>query len=140
MSIPEYSRLDFGGAKFSAVPLVPVDFFADRTSISDPKFADTHHGDFANEYIGGGVLNRGNVQEEIYFTKHPEAIASMIMAERMLPNEAIQIDGAVQYSTGQGYGGSFAITGPYEYPLEHRPKIKHTSMMAMDALDFRVGG
>ena len=58
----------------------------------------------------------------------------------MLPNEAIQIDGAVKYSDGQGYGGSFDVTGPFEDPEEHRPKMKHTSMVALDALDFRTGG
>lgn len=30
------------------------------------------HADFANEYIGGGVLRRGAVQEEIRFTICPE--------------------------------------------------------------------
>ena len=34
--------------------------------------------DFANMYIGGGVLMGGNVQEEIRFSIAPECIVSLV--------------------------------------------------------------
>ena len=30
--------------------------------------------DFANRFLGGGVLGLGSVQEEIHFAKHPELL------------------------------------------------------------------
>ena len=37
------------------------------------------HADFANAFIGGGVLGGGCVQEEIRFTVEPEALLSMLV-------------------------------------------------------------
>merc|ERR1711904_196901 len=68
--------------------------------------------DFANEYLGGGVLHGGNVQEEIRFAVCPECIVGMLFCERMLPHEAIFIVGAQQYSKYSGYAGSFQFDGP----------------------------
>ncbi|VDM14728.1 unnamed protein product [Wuchereria bancrofti] len=72
---------------------------------------DDGHGmlqvDFANEYIGGGVLGSGCVQEEIRFLICPEMIVSMILCERMHHNEAIVICGAERFSDYNGYGPSF---------------------------------
>ena len=45
--------------------------------------------DFANEYVGGGVLGRGAVQEELFFLQHPELIASRIFTERLLDKECL---------------------------------------------------
>ena len=39
--------------------------------------------DFANAYVGGGVLSHGCVQEEIRFAICPELIASMLFTERL---------------------------------------------------------
>ena len=49
--------------------------------------------DFANRFIGGGVLATGNVQEEIRFVISPECLFSLMICEYMLPNEAIIITG-----------------------------------------------
>ena len=49
--------------------------------------------DFANKYIGGGVLSTGNVQEEIRFVISPECLFSILICEEMLPNESIIITG-----------------------------------------------
>ena len=49
--------------------------------------------DFANQYIGGGVLSTGNVQEEIRFVVSPECLFSLLICEVMLPNETIIISG-----------------------------------------------
>ena len=54
--------------------------------------------DFANEYVGGGVLRSGLVQEEIRFTICPELIAAMLFSEKMEDTEAISVIGVEQFS------------------------------------------
>jgi len=49
--------------------------------------------DFANMYIGGGVLGRGCVQEEIRFVICPELILSLLFTEVLTDNEAVVITG-----------------------------------------------
>ena len=49
--------------------------------------------DFANKYIGGGVLGEGSVQEEIRFVICPELIVSLLLTEVLDPNEAVVITG-----------------------------------------------
>ncbi|MCP4120006.1 MAG: hypothetical protein GY737_32345 [Desulfobacteraceae bacterium] len=51
--------------------------------------------DFANKYLGGGVLGHGLVQEEIRFLICPELIVSCLLTEELDPNEALFITGAV---------------------------------------------
>ena len=84
------------------------------TSENTPKFSETAqplsafksfpvgliedaHGclqaDFANKFIGGGVLTTGNVQEEIRFVVSPECLFSILLCEVMLPSESIIITG-----------------------------------------------
>ena len=69
--------------------------------------------DFANCYIGGGVLEDGNVQEELYFASHPELYLSILLASRMLPNEAIVCVGAERVATYTGYGYAAAYNEAY---------------------------
>ena len=61
--------------------------------------------DFANKYIGGGVLRNGNTQEEIRFgVFSPECLVSLLVAgEPMLDNEAIIITGCEKFSMCRGY-------------------------------------
>ena len=49
--------------------------------------------DFANKYIGGGVLGEGCVQEEIRFVICPELIVSILLTEVLDHNEAVVITG-----------------------------------------------
>lgn len=63
--------------------------------------------DFANRYIGGGVLTWGDVQEEIKFVINPELIISLGICEYMKENEAIYIIGSEQFSQYKGYGFTF---------------------------------
>lgn len=46
--------------------------------------------DFANEFIGGGVLHGGNVQEEIRFVISPECLVSICCCDCMQPHEAVK--------------------------------------------------
>ncbi|XP_033761051.1 LOW QUALITY PROTEIN: uncharacterized protein LOC117342872 [Pecten maximus] len=94
--------------------------------------------DFANKYIGGGVLGRGRVQEEIRFTVCPELIGSMLFMEYMEENEAIIIKGFEQFSATQGYAGSLLYLGPYADPATRDENgILMTTLCAIDAVSYR---
>lgn len=73
-------------------------------SLSNVKFGinvlstDFFYGqvDFANKYIGGGVLGSGLVQEEILFLMSPELIVSRLFTEKLDDNECLRITGTSQ--------------------------------------------
>ncbi|CAE7590716.1 Parg [Symbiodinium natans] len=96
------------------------------------------HADFANMYLGGGVLVGGCVQEEIRFSICPELCAAMLVCPFMLDHEAIFIVGGEQFSAYSGYGRSLQYAGDFRDPT---PKDEDGTVMvaitAMDALDFR---
>jgi poly(ADP-ribose) glycohydrolase len=69
--------------------------------------------DFANKSVGGGVLGRGCVQEEIRFLICPELIVSMLFTEAMADNECLIMTGCEQYSHYIGYADTFKWNGPY---------------------------
>lgn len=69
--------------------------------------------DFANKYLGGGVLNHGCVQEEIRFIICPELLVSMLFCEVMDENEAIVIKGCERFSSYKGYANTFEWSGDY---------------------------
>eukprot|EP01084_Bolivina_argentea_P119215 211397_1 len=70
------------------------------------------HADFANKYIGGGVLGKGAVQEEIRFILNTECIISKLLCPQpMEHNESILIFGSQQFFNYKGYGRSFAYNG-----------------------------
>jgi poly(ADP-ribose) glycohydrolase len=116
------------------MPLQPVEV---RTEGGIELDTGALQADFANEYLGGGVLHGGNVQEEIRFSVCPECLVGMLFCEKMLAHEAIFIVGAQQYSHYRGYGRSFAFDKPclVREPLdEHRrPSV---TIVAFDALVF----
>ncbi len=63
--------------------------------------------DFANKYIGGGVLSHGCVQEEIRFLICPELLLSRLFTEELDCNESLLITGAERYSSYKGYASTF---------------------------------
>lgn len=67
--------------------------------------------DFANEYLGGGALRSGCVQEEIRFMINPELIIGMLFLPAMEDNEAIEIVGAERFSDYTGYAFNFRFAG-----------------------------
>ncbi|CAJ0602073.1 unnamed protein product [Cylicocyclus nassatus] len=95
--------------------------------------------DFANEYIGGGVLNSGAVQEEIRFLICPEMIVSSLLCERMGPLEAIHIIGAQRYNDYVGYGATLEWTRYENYGSEPRDEFQRIicEVVAMDAKYFK---
>lgn len=95
--------------------------------------------DFANEYIGGGVLCKGAVQEEIRFLICPEMIVSCLLCEKMDPLEVIRIVGAQRYSSYFGYGETLEWA-PYEdFGTEPRDEFRRVKceLVAMDATLFK---
>ena len=87
--------------------------------------------DFANEYIGGGVLSGGCVQEEILFAVEPEAIVSIFLMEKMEDNDAIRIDNLIKYCNYSGYGRTFKFEGS---ALKDNDKIIKHNIIAIDAV------
>ncbi|KAK6750088.1 hypothetical protein RB195_002213 [Necator americanus] len=105
---------------------------------SDGSIEDSHgclQVDFANEYIGGGVLNSGAVQEEIRFLICPEMIVSCLLCEKMGPFEAIHIVGAQRYSDYFGYGETLEWNQLEDYGSEPRDEFLRviSEVVAMDA-------
>lgn len=90
--------------------------------------------DFANKFLGGGVLRLGCVQEEIRFVLSPELIAGMLFLPAMADNEAIEITGSERFSNYAGYAGKFRYAGNF---LDSTPRDqfgrRHTKILAMDA-------
>lgn len=93
--------------------------------------------DFANRWIGGGVLGRGLVQEEILFLIKPECIAARLFTPVLQGDQALFIIGAEQYSAYEGYRDSFRCTGSYHDTMP-RDALgrRQTEILAIDALDF----
>ena len=72
--------------------------------------------DFANKYIGGGVLGRGCVEEEIRFLICPELIVSRLFTEVLEERECLIMTGAERFSNYTGYAQSFKWEGPHIDP------------------------
>lgn len=94
--------------------------------------------DFANKYIGGGVLNSGCVQEEIRFLICPELLVSLLFCEKMEANECILIKGAERYSSYNGYGDTLEWSSNYVDKVDFDQwNRRNTEILAIDALNFR---
>ncbi|XP_020721497.2 poly(ADP-ribose) glycohydrolase isoform X1 [Bombus terrestris] len=93
--------------------------------------------DFANRYVGGGVLGLGCVQEEIRFVICPELMVTMLITEELDDTEALIVSGIERYSKYKGYSNSFKWMGDY---VDETPKDSSgrrlTSIVAIDALYF----
>jgi len=93
--------------------------------------------DFANKKIGGGVLGRGCVQEEIRFLINTELMATMIFTAIMESNEVVLIKGSERFSNYGGYGDNFFRNGSYTDKIPRDlDQCKKTYIVAMDAFDF----
>eukprot|EP00906_Rhabdomonas_costata_P027545 RCo039099 len=88
--------------------------------------------DFANRYLGGGVLGPGAVQEEILFACCPEMIVGRLLCPALQDDEAVLILGAEQFSQPVGYGAGLRYGGPHSDPA---PSRGLSAVVAVDALD-----
>lgn len=93
--------------------------------------------DFANKFLGGGVLNSGCVQEEIRFMLCPELMVSMLFTECLETNEAVLIKGCERFSSYTGYADSFKWSDNYvdETARDGWNRL-HTEVLAMDAICY----
>eukprot|EP01105_Mastigella_eilhardi_P016650 TRINITY_DN3805_c0_g2_i2.p1 TRINITY_DN3805_c0_g2~~TRINITY_DN3805_c0_g2_i2.p1 ORF type:complete len:756 (+),score=180.98 TRINITY_DN3805_c0_g2_i2:3299-5566(+) len=114
----------------SAAPFTPVTV-DESGNIEDA--ADHLLVDFANKYVGGGVLGKGCLQEEIMFTTHPELTVAMLFCARLSPDECLRVYGARRFARYSGYGDSFRFAGGVGIadPLE-----KGGRFVCMDAAVF----
>eukprot|EP01041_Mallomonas_annulata_P012944 gene12944-27313_t len=93
--------------------------------------------DFANKYIGGGVLRDGCVQEEIRFVISPECLISILLFDKMKDNEAILVHGPEMYSSYSGYARTFRCDSSYDdvTPMDAQG-FKKTFLVAFDAIRY----
>lgn len=104
--------------------------------------------DFANEYLGGGVLGYGSVQEEIRFLMCPEMFVGMLLMgpNSMQSTQAVSIVGAYVYSSYEGYAQTLRWLPLKDDPS--RARQNHPShrdaygrlrveTIAIDATEFR---
>ena len=97
--------------------------------------------DFANAFVGGGVLGRGCVQEEIRFLISPELIVSRLFTERLGDNECLVITGFERFSRYSGYASTFHFSGHFDDQTPVDPGSCHrlVRMVAIDALRMKQG-
>ena len=96
--------------------------------------------DFANQYVGGGVLGHGAVQEEIRFAICPELILSRLFTPRLQANEVLMVYGVERFCTYSGYGSTFQCTGDFvDDTPTHESGHRETVVAVMDALNFSSG-
>lgn len=93
--------------------------------------------DFANKFVGGGVLGGGCVQEEIRFLVCPELLVSRLFTEALGPKEVLVITGVEQFNDTAGYADTFSWESDF---LDDTPRDswgrRCTAVVAMDALYF----
>jgi poly(ADP-ribose) glycohydrolase len=118
--------------------LTKFDIVHDSEGIEGSK--GTLQADFANQYIGGGVLGRGCVQEEIRFVISPECLVSLLFCERMTDNEAILIRGTTRYTSYSGYGFGFKCEGVFQDDTSIDDEgFRDNYLVALDAIPFGFG-
>jgi len=97
--------------------------------------------DFANSFVGGGVIGAGLVQEEIQFITHPELIVSRLFTEKLMENEVLFVTGFEKFNNYTGYSSTFKFTGDAEDNIQtintKFGKRKLSYMVAMDAKSFK---
>lgn len=93
--------------------------------------------DFANRMVGGGVLGRGCVQEEIRFVINPEMIVSRLFTECLADDEALIMIGCEQFSAYKGYASSFEFAGDFvdDTPVDKNGRRK-CRIVAIDAQNY----
>lgn len=108
---------------------------------SSGTIEDEGHGmfqmDFANKFIGGGVLGYGCVQEEIRFVICPELIVARLFTERLDETEALIITGCERFSKHEGYAETFQWVSNFsDTTARDSYGRRYCTVVAVDALNF----
>lgn len=94
--------------------------------------------DFANRFVGGGVLGSGSVQEEIRFVINPELIIGKLFTECLADGEALIISGTEQFSSYRGYATSFQFAGDFvDATPQDDCNRRKCRIVAIDALCYK---
>lgn len=94
-----------------------------RVGAIEDSVADVHV-EYANAFVGGGVMTGDAAMEEVLFLVKPELMVAMALENRMVDEEVICISGALQYSLTTGYGTSLEFAGDYDNRrVGHPPKV-----------------
>ena len=120
-------------------PLSPIEVRGDFQRIESARVSI--HADFANMHVGGGVLRKGCVQEEIRFMISPESLVSVLLCDAMADNEAVLIRNTIQFSDYTGYASSFKCLGFSKSLIESFQSDDHISVplddiLCIDAIPF----
>ncbi|KAK7253129.1 hypothetical protein RIF29_37582 [Crotalaria pallida] len=129
-------HISYPNSDFWSTSVIPLCKFEVHSSgLIEDQSSGAVEVDFANEYLGGGALRRGCVQEEIRFMVSPELIAGMLFLPSMADNEAIEIVGVERFSSYTGYASSFRFSGDYvdKKDIDTHGRRK-TKIVAIDAL------
>lgn len=117
----------------------PFDLQQDKVSIHEFVGEANLQADFANAYLGGGVLSGGGSQEESMFVEFTELLVTMFLVEKMHPFEAVEIAGAKKYVEHNMMGARhLERSEQFCRPVDNGPEI---TTVALDAICFnRHGG
>lgn len=93
--------------------------------------------DFANKFLGGGVLGHGCVQEEIRFVICPELFVTKLITQSMLPTEAVIVVGCERYNDYDGYASQFVWKSDFQddtpFDVSRR---RQCAIVAIDAINL----
>ncbi|KAM3173628.1 hypothetical protein ACTXT7_012137 [Hymenolepis weldensis] len=126
---------------YSNVPIKSVAFGVSSTCLIEDAAPDTIQVNFANRFLGGGVLRGGCVQEEILCCIRPELLIGLLFFEAMESNEALIIEGTERYSRYTGYGNTFKWAGDFNEALDAKNTRDEQgrwkgAIVAIDAIPF----
>jgi len=124
-----WSAKEWGACDMPLLDLIP-----DSAGVID-DYGGALQVDFANAFVGGGVLSGGCVQEEIRFAQCPDLVASCLICEAMRDGEAVILRGGTRYSKTRGYAFGLQYDGPFTSPQPDPPFLT-----AIDACDYRGWG
>lgn len=91
--------------------------------------------DFANHYLGGGVLSKGAVQEEILFLIFPENLIWMLMVEKIDLNESMCMTGSTRFCNYGGYSYDLQFKGEYKGEEEIKKDSFNRFKVRIEAID-----
>ncbi|GAB1602921.1 poly(ADP-ribose) glycohydrolase-like [Argonauta hians] len=91
-----------------------TNFYCSSTGTIEDNGAGFLEVDFANKKVGGGVLTRGCVQEEIRFVICPELLISRLFTECLEKEECLIVKGFERFSAYSGYASTFLWEGDFQ--------------------------
>lgn len=92
---------------------------------------------FSNRVIGGSVLYKGCLQEEIRFITYPELLISRLFVQNMLENECVIVKGIEHFCKHSGYGAKFQFEGVADDKTPFDALMRReTTVICMDAYQF----